>query len=80
MNPISFSSQEVIYAKDQLEYFPLPAEKWKDGTVVTKWSFTWREKLKILFSNGIYLSVLTFNKPLQPLRMSLTRPEETKGY
>lgn len=80
MQPMSFSSREVVYAKDQPEYIPLPAERWKDGTVVTKWNLSWKERLKVLFNGHFYLSVLTFNQPLQPVRLSVNRPEETRGY
>ncbi len=78
MSPVSFSSREVVYAKDQPEYLPLPAERWKDGTVVTKWSLTWREKWEILRHGAVFLSMLTFHQPLQPVRLSVYRPEETR--
>ncbi len=80
MQPISFSSREVVYAKDQPEYNPLPAEKWKDGTVVTCWQLTWKERFQILFRGSIFLSLLTFHKSLQPIRLSIERPEESRGY
>ncbi len=80
MNPVSFSKREVIYAKDQPEYNPLPAERWKDGTVVSKWKFSWKERLNILFNGSIYLSILTFNNALQPVRLSIDRPEEIRGF
>jgi hypothetical protein len=66
---------EVVYAKDQPEYNPLPSIKQSDGCVVTRWAMSWRERLRVLLTGSIYLEVLTFNQPLQPLKMSVTKPE-----
>ena len=61
MKPIEFSEQNCIYAKDQPEYLPLPVHKTPDGEVVSCWSLTWTERLKVLFRGHIWRSVLTFN-------------------
>lgn len=74
MKPIEFPEQTCVYAKDQPEYLPLPARKTHDGMVITCWSLTWRERFKILFTGRIWWSVLTFNRPLQPLLPSVDRP------
>ena len=76
MYPVSFSDKEVVYAKNQPQYNPLPAEKWKDGKVLSKWKLSWRERLNILLNGSIYLLISTFNYPLQPVRMSVKRPIE----
>ncbi len=80
MTPISlgYPDHEVIYAKDQPEYIPLPAYKWKDGTVVTKWQLTWKERFLILFNGHFFFSILTFNNPLQPIRPSCYMPDEIR--
>lgn len=69
---------EVVYAKDQPEYLPLPAVKLYDGTILTRWVLSEDEKRQVLEQGYIYLEVLTFNKPLQPLRLSAEVPDEFK--
>lgn len=61
---------EVIYAKDQPEYLPLPTIHRTNGEVLSRWKLTWRERLRILWTGNLYLTVCTFNNPLQPLRPS----------
>lgn len=85
MTPVSpivtgFESQEVIYAKDQPQYTPLPALKCNDetGTVITKWRLSWRERIQVLFSGSIWLYLMTFDRPLQPVLLRTTEPELTK--
>lgn len=67
MKPIEFKGQNVIFAKDQPEYQPLPALRMPDGEVITCWEFTEEELQKVLKNKCIYLSQLTFNQPLQPI-------------
>ena len=65
---------EVVFAKDQPQYFPLPAILEDDGAIHTRWRLSLKERLQILFNGSIYLDVLTFNKPLQPVRLSAEPP------
>lgn len=73
MNIIKFPECNVTYAENQPEYLPLPALKMKDGEIVTCWRLSLRERLKVLFSGKIWLNVLTFDRPLQPLLMSVDK-------
>lgn len=66
---------EVVYAKDQPEYTPLPAVRTVQGEVITRWKLTFRERLVVLFSGNIWLNLLTFNNPLQPIKLSVIEPE-----
>lgn len=78
MLPIDPAIEEltfVEYAKDQPQYIPLPARRDVDGTVVTCWQLTWRERLKIFWRGKFYLTMLTFNHPLQPIRCGIDKPE-----
>ena len=86
MKPIEFPEQTTVYAKDQPEYIPLPV--WKnpndvEGRVISCWQLTWKERFQILFNGKLWLSVLTFNKPLQPLLPQVEYPfikqEENNG-
>lgn len=69
---------EITFAKDQSEYLPLPALKFQDGLVVTRWSLSLWERVAILFGGSVYIGLLTYNKPLQPIRIS-TSVEEVVG-
>jgi hypothetical protein len=71
MKPVTFPSQNVVYAENQPEYIPLPAYRSKDGHVTSCWKFSWRERLRILFGARLYWTQMTFNEPLQPVRPSL---------
>jgi hypothetical protein len=73
MKPINFKEQNVVYAKDQPEYMPLPALVFQDGEVMTCWKLSWKELLKVVFTRKIYLSVQTFRRPLQPLYMTVSK-------
>jgi hypothetical protein len=78
MTPVEFSINgltQVTYAKNQPEYLPLPACVDSNGVVVTKWHLTLRERLRLMFSSHIYIQKLTFNQPLQPIRVTLDEPE-----
>jgi hypothetical protein len=74
MHPIEFKEQNCVFAKDQPQYLPLPCHKTEDGEVISCWNFTFMERLKILFGKPLWLSMLTFNSPLQPQRPSIDYP------
>jgi hypothetical protein len=78
MKPIKFKEQNVIYAEDQPEYLPLPAFKTKEGNVTCCWNLSLKERIKILFTGNLWLSVLTFNQPLQPLLPTVNKNEVIK--
>ena len=73
MKPIKFKESNATYAKDQDEYLDLPALKYDDGTVVSCWDLSFKEALKLLFSRKLYVAVLTFNKPLQPMLLTVDK-------
>ena len=64
----------VIYAKDQPEYIPLPAWKGPDGQRVTRWKLTFLERLEVFLGGSIWLTILTFSKPLQPVKLETRCP------
>lgn len=74
---VEFPEQNVIFAKDQPQYRPLPAwceRTGIEGRVVCCWRLTWRDRLRVLFTGTIWHHVLTFNQPLQPQLLSGTKP------
>jgi hypothetical protein len=78
MKPITFKESNIVFAKDQPEYLPLPAYKNDKGDVISLWKFNFFERIKILFIGKIWFHVLTFNHPLQPQRPTLDYPFEYK--
>ena len=76
MKPINFPGQNVVYAKNQPEYLPLPAHRSADGQEVTAcWGMTWRERLRALVTGRVYVTLLTFGGPLTPSIVSTNPPE-----
>lgn len=68
-------SERVVYAEDQPEYLPLPSFRTPDGRVVSAWKPNPGELA--LLNNGvpIYLTLHTFNKPLQPVMLTVGPPD-----
>lgn len=78
MKPIEFKGQNKIFAKDQPEYQPLPALHFSDsptGEVVSCWNLSFGERLRVLFTGRIWLSLMSFNNPLTPSFLSTKRKE-----
>jgi len=44
------------------------------GSVVTRWHFTWRERLRLLFRGELFVTTLTFYSRFQPLALSIESP------
>lgn len=73
MKIIKFAECNTTYARDQPEYLPLVCHKTDDGIVTSCWGLSFIERLKVALFGRIYLSVLTFNKPLQPLKLMVNK-------
>ena len=81
MNVTKFLGCNTVYAKDQPQYYPLPCMKLggPEGQIITCWKITLRERIRVLFTGEVWLSVLTYGKPLQPLHMQVGLPEEVQS-
>lgn len=77
MKPTYFKEVNVEFAKDQPEYQTLPAykENSTQGEVITCWKLSFKERLYVLFFGNIWLSMLTFNKPLTPSFMTVKKSD-----
>lgn len=75
MTPTEFTEQNTTFAKDQPEYNPLPAHCSQEGVVTTRWKLSQEELKHIERTGEIWLQVYTFRQPLQPLRLSVLKPE-----
>ena len=71
-------AKSVVFAEDQPEYLKLPANV-NEIYVESKWRFNWRERLLVLFRGTMYLTVMTFGDPLQPIRPSVGRTDTMDG-
>jgi hypothetical protein len=57
-------------------FLPLPAyydKESESGTVVCCWELSFIERLKVLFKGEIWLSLMSFNKPLTPHRLTIDK-------
>jgi len=77
MKPINFKNQNVVFAKNQPEYQPLPALMIdnKHGEVISCWDLSFSERLRVLFTGKIWLSLLSFNQPLMPSFLSTKKSD-----
>lgn len=75
MKPVEFEEQNVIFAKDQPQYTPLPAYRQDDGIVITCWELSEEEKKQVAETGRIWLGISTFNNPLQPIYCTTLKEE-----
>lgn len=78
MEPIKFEGANVVFGADQPEYRPLPAEsvgKPEIGQINTCWELSPDELKKVQETGRIYVSLLTFGQPLQPVLISVDKPD-----
>lgn len=60
----------VVFGEGQPEYLPLPAHKVPadpQGRVIITYGLSWRQRLQVLIFGRLWVSVLTFGSPFQPL-------------
>lgn len=64
-------AKEIVFAKDQPEYIPLRALVTIDDekAALTHWTLTPDQRRAIANGADIYLELLTFGAPLQPIRI-----------
>jgi len=77
MKPVEFKHQNVVFAKDQPEYQPLPALRLdtSEGQVISCWKLSFKERLRVLFIGRVWMSLMSFNKPLTPSLLATNRKE-----
>lgn len=81
MTPVDVSPSKpvegghVVYAANQPEYNPLPVWRKPQGQVISRWRLTWRERIAALFGRHLYVEVLTFGGPLQPVFLTFSEAE-----
>lgn len=77
MDLVDFPERNIVFAKDQPQYRPLPAyavPRDNEGTIICCWELSWRELFTLVFTRRIWHSVLTFGHPLQPQLLQVHKP------
>ena len=78
MQPLNFDGANIVFGANQPEYQPLPAEfvgKPKTGQINTCWELSADELKQIQETGKIWVSILTFGQPLQPVLVSVDKPK-----
>ena len=68
MKPVKFKEQNCTFAENQYEYLPLPAHKIKEreGRIISCWKLSFIERMRLLITGKLWVSLMSFNKPLTP--------------
>lgn len=75
---VEFPEVNVVIAKDQPEYRPLPCHrvpKSTKGEIICCWQLDWKARIKVLFTGKLWHSVWTFNDMLQPQLLLCDKPK-----
>ena len=77
MRPITFKGSNATYAEHQPEYnaFPVHHTHNEQGELIGCWSLSFSERIRVLFTGRIWHSMWTFNKPLQPQRLTTRKSD-----
>lgn len=64
---------EIVFAKNQARYNPLRAlrQNHRHGRVLSRWTLTDAQRQAVANGADIYLELLTFHEPLQPIMMAV---------
>ncbi len=69
---------EVVLAKDQKMYKPLPVAcvEYSDGvkSMISRYRLGWWERVRLLFHGDLWLEQMTFGQQLQPQRPTVFEP------
>jgi len=74
MKAVEFEYQSDIIEKDSEVYLPLPLLRFDNdphGTIITCWEMSEEERDEFLKTGRLYVSLLTFNKPISPMSLSV---------
>jgi hypothetical protein len=71
MKPVTFKGVNVVMGKNQPEYIPCPAKAdivSGDFIVTTCWKLSLKERILFLFLGRVWIQLMTFGHPMQPIR------------
>ncbi|MCT4034896.1 hypothetical protein HZQ14_15845 [Elizabethkingia anophelis] len=75
MQPKEFQEANVVFGKDQPEYKPLPVHRTEDGKIISCWELSDDEIEKLKETKCLYLSMMPFGQPLQPVYITVEKDE-----
>jgi hypothetical protein len=76
MIPIKFKEHNKVMGEEQEEYLDLPAHLTVDGECTMCMHLDAQEIAELIESGCLWITTFTFNRPLQPIRMSTLKPED----
>lgn len=74
MIPVTFPECNVVLGMSQDDYAPLQAYRDPDGQTICAFRLSPQELKEIAETGTVWISVLTFNKPFQPIGLSTQCP------
>jgi hypothetical protein len=74
---IELQPEEIVYAKDQPEYIPLPTLRSPQGVVLSRWKLSDQDREAIANGADVLLSIWTFNQPLHPLLIEVAEVDRS---
>lgn len=82
MKPIEFKKQNIVFAKNQTPYLPLPAyqDYEQGGRIFHCWQLSLRERFKMLLTGKLWINVLNFKQPPQPIKPMANNPFKVKKW
>jgi len=77
MKIAEIENPDLVIAKDQKEYLPIPCHRFdgEDGRIAFSWKLSFLERLIVLFTGTIWHQVLTFKAKFQPQLLTVKKPE-----
>ncbi len=77
MKPIRFPEVNKVYAENQPEYNPLPvfAKDGQEGEVISCWRLSIIERIRLLVTGKLWVSLWTFHQPLTPSYFTTLKSE-----
>lgn len=80
MKALEFKEQNIVFAKDQKEYLPLPAHAQNNGIVTFCMELDKEELEHVQKTKQLFITRLTFNGPVQPLKVAVIKPSLPVGH
>lgn len=75
MKAKEFKEANAVYGENQPEYLPLPAHKTEEGQAIFCFELDEEERKRIAETGELWVSLLTFNQPLQPILLTTKKAD-----
>jgi len=80
MKPVKFKGQNTVIKSKSNDFYDMPilVSDTTEGHVVMCYKLSFIERIRVLFTGRIWLSVLSFKKPLKPMFLGTKKKELIK--